>query len=392
MKSVRFAFIGLLVLCVLLWAAQGFSQEGEGTRTIVAEGAGVVINNDVALARDNAINDSLRKAVEQAVGTVISSETIVKNFEVINDQIYARSQGYIQNYRILDESVSDNLYRVKIDASVSLGSIKGDLQALGLLMARKGMPRIMVLIAEQNVGQMRPSYYWDSVDLSVCENVIQSNFLKDGFTFVDRVAVEGEIKTVVGRGAKVTNSSAARLGKQAAAELVIVGKAFAKYAGNVAGTTMKSLQANVTARAIRADNGVVIASANERSAAVHIDDITGGSEAIRKASEKLADKLKSQIVAKWQAEVSSTALIALTVHQIKSYTDFMKLKQALKDEVRGVKNLYIRKMEAGVARMDVEMEGSALVLADRLAVKQFQGFSLEITTVGQNSIEINLVK
>ena len=222
--------------------------------------------------------------------------------------------------------------------------------------------------------------------------MFQSNFLQDGFTFVDRGAVRGELKTITTRGTDLNNKMAARLGQQVDAELVIVGKAFAKAAGNVAGTSMKSLQANITARAIRTDNGMVIASATEHGAAVHIDDITGGSEAIKKATEKLAENLKTQIIAKWQSEVSSAGLISLTVRQIKSYADFMKLKDALKEEVRGVKNVYIRKMENGMAQMDIEFAGSALSLADNLAVKKFTGFSLDVTAVGQNSLEMNMIK
>lgn len=392
MRRLSYSICCILILCYLIVPMVVSAQPDAMSKVIDADGAGVVINNDLALARDNAINDSLRKAVEQAVGTVISSETVVENFEVINDSIYAKSQGYIQNYKILKENVSDSLYRVTIRATVSMGSIKDDLRALGFLMARKGMPRLMVLIAEQNVGQAHPSYFWDSVDLSVAENVFQSNFLQDGFTFVDRASVQGELKTITRRGADLNNNLAARLGKKVDAELVVIGKAFAKAAGNVAGTSMKSLQANITARAVRTDNGMVIASAAEHAAAVHIDDITGGSEAIKKATEKLAENLKAQIIAKWQSEVSSAGLVSLTVRQIKSYADFMTLKDALKEEVRGVKNVYIRKMQAGTAQMDVEFQGSALSLADNLAVKKFKGFSLDVTAVGQNSLEMNMVK
>jgi hypothetical protein len=381
----------VFVLCLIIPMVVP-AQNGEGSKVIEADGAGVVINNDLALARDNAINDSLRKAVEQAVGTVISSETVVQNYEVINDSIYAKSQGYIQNYQILNEKVSDGLYRVTIRATVSMGSIKDDLRALGFLMAQKNMPRLMVLIAEQNVGQNQPSYYWESVDLSIAENTLQSNLMQDGFTFVDRDAVKGELKTITTRGADVNDNMAARLGRQVDAELVIIGKAYAKAAGNVAGTAMRSLQANISARAVRTDTGMVIASATEHAAAVHIDDITGGSDAIRKATEKLAENLKTQIIAKWQSEVSSAGLVSLTVRQIKSYADFMKLKDALRNEVRGVKNVYIRKMEAGMAQMDVEYQGTALSLADNLAMKKFTGFSLDITAVGQNSLEMTMIK
>jgi len=378
------------VFIVLLCFSTGVMAAGESkVTTIETDGAGAIVNNNKAIGRDSAIKDALRKAVEQAVGTFISSETMVKNYEVLSDKIYARSQGYIQNYSIFYEDVRDDLYFVKIKATVSLGNIKDDLQALGLLMARKNMPRIMVLMAEQNVGQSHPYYYWQGTDLSVCENVIQSKFLKDGFTFVDRTPLAGRLKMESGN---VSDAEAARLGGQVDAELVIVGKGFAKYAGNIAGTAMKSLQANVTARAVRVDTGVVIASASGHGAAVHIDDITGGTNAFEKAAETVADSLKSQIVAKWQEEVGSTALVSLTVRGLKSYSDFIRLKDSLKTEVRGVQDIFLRKMEGGTAKMDLQIEGSAISLADELAMAKFQGFSLEITNVSQNSLEANLVK
>jgi len=378
------------VFIVLLCFSTGVMAAGDSkVTTIETDGAGAIVNNNKAIGRDSAIKDALRKAVEQAVGTFISSETMVKNYEVLSDKIYARSQGYIQNYSIFYEDVRDDLYFVKIKATVSLGNIKDDLQALGLLMARKNMPRIMVLMAEQNVGQSHPYYYWKGTDLSVCENVIQSKFLKDGFTFVDRTPLAGRLKMESGN---VSDAEAARLGGQVDAELVIVGKGFAKYAGNIAGTAMKSLQANVTARAVRVDTGVVIASASGHGAAVHIDDITGGTNAFEKAAETVADSLKSQIVAKWQEEVGSTALVSLTVRGLKSYSDFIRLKDSLKTEVRGVQDIFLRKMEGGTAKMDLQIEGSAISLADELAMAKFQGFSLEITNVSQNSLEANLVK
>jgi hypothetical protein len=392
MKKVLCLFFIALLFCMLLYPIRGFSKEVTNSRIIEAEGAGVIVNNDLALARDNAINDSLRKAVEQAVGTVLSLETIAENFEIISDKIYTKSQNYIQNYRILEEKAGENLCIVKIRATVSLGSIQNDLQALGFLAARKGLPRIIVLIAEQNVGQSHPYYYWGSVDHSICENVIQSDFLKDGFTFVDRSILSGEIKGIAMEGSGFSNSVAAHLGSEVDAELVIVGKVFATYAGNVAGTAMKSLQANVTARAIRTDTGIIIASASEYAEAVHIDEVNGGAEAIRRASEKLAESLKSQIINNWQANVSSTVMVALTVREIKSYSDFMKLRGTLKTKVKGIKNVYVRKAKSGVAVLDVEFAGSVTSLADRLAVKEFPGFSLDITNVDQNSLEMNIVK
>ncbi|HPX12375.1 MAG TPA: hypothetical protein PKW20_08830, partial [Syntrophales bacterium] len=206
---------------------------------------------------------------------------------------------------------------------------------------------------------------------------------------VDRTPLAGKLRVVRDN---ISDSEAAGMGRQVDAELVILGKAFAKYASNIAGTAMKSFQANVTAKVVRVDTGMVIASASGHGAAVHIDDITGGTNAFQKAAESVADSLKSQIIAKWQSEVGSTTLVSLTVRGLKSYSDFIRLKDALKTEARGVQEIFLRKMEGGTAKMDLQIEGSALSLADELAMAKFQGFSLDITNVSQNSLEANMVK
>ncbi len=70
------AWIGWLVL--LFFFSLSPLAPGQQVQTITAEGVGVVIGGDRAIARDQAINDALRKAVEQAVGTLVSSETWCK--------------------------------------------------------------------------------------------------------------------------------------------------------------------------------------------------------------------------------------------------------------------------------------------------------------------------
>ncbi len=43
------------------------------------------------IARDHAIKCALRKVVEKAVGTFISSDTVVENYEVLSDRIYSKA-------------------------------------------------------------------------------------------------------------------------------------------------------------------------------------------------------------------------------------------------------------------------------------------------------------
>ncbi|MCD6487318.1 MAG: hypothetical protein J7K35_08340 [Syntrophobacterales bacterium] len=103
------------------------------TIRIETEGTYVVSDGDRTPARDHAIDNSMRKAVRQAVLMLISEDVEADNADVIDDNIYSKSEDYIQEYRILKEGMEDDLYRVRVRVSLSVGDIKNDLGTLGVL-------------------------------------------------------------------------------------------------------------------------------------------------------------------------------------------------------------------------------------------------------------------
>ncbi len=382
--------IGLLPTLFLLALSGG----AIGQQTVTAEGVGVVIAGDQAIARDNAIQDALRKAVEQAVGTMVSSETLVQNFQTLNDRIYTQTKGYIQNYRIAGENPGPNLYQVTVQATVAIGDLKKDLEGLGILLGQVGKPRLMILIAEQNVGQPQPNYWWgrrygEQTDLTIAENTIMDRFREKGFDFVDHQVQSKNIQVQPAyQIADLSNQAAVTLGKQADAEVVIVGKALAKSAGSVAGTSMKSAQANLSLRAIQTDNGRVIASGTEHAASVHIDEVTGGSDAIKKASLKISDKLMDDIIKNFQKRVGATTLVQLTVNGLSGMNDWTRLKNLIQTQVRGVEAVHDRGFSGNMARMDVDMKGSAQSLAEEISRKSFNEFVIKVTGTTWNTVEM----
>ncbi|GEM_PF-3602678 len=116
---------------------------GDSSITVLSEGvASIHYSEDVA--RDRAIDDALRRAVEQALGTFVSSETIVKNYRLIEDRILSRAEGYVSSYRIVSEEIEDSLYRVRILAEVRKGKLEEDAETIKNMVLRKGRPLIYV--------------------------------------------------------------------------------------------------------------------------------------------------------------------------------------------------------------------------------------------------------
>ncbi len=387
-------WIGGWLILVLLCG--GMMAYGQQTQTVTAEGVGAVFGNDRAIARDQAIQDALRKAVEQAVGTLVSSETMVQNFQTLNDKIYTQTQGYIQNYRILSETPGTNVHQVMIQATVAIGDLEKDLQTLGFLLGQVGKPRIMILVAEQQIGQQYYNYWWGThrgaqADLNVAENTIMDRFREKGFDVVDHQAQAGNIKVPPAfQVVELSNQNAITLGKQVDAEIVLIGKALARSVGSIAGTSMKSVQANISMRAIQIDNARVLSSGNENAAAVHIDEVTGGVEAIKKASAKMSAKMMDDILKNFQKRVGATTTVQLIVLGLVDANDIRRFKTSVLGQVRGVEGIHERSFSESMVKMDLDVRGSAQSISQEISRKTFPDFAVKVIRSTWNTLEVQV--
>jgi hypothetical protein len=153
---------------------------------------------------------------------------------------------------------------------------------------------------------------------------------------------------------------------------------------------MRSVQADVALRAVNTDNGQVIASSSNHAAAVHPSEVTAGTNALKTATEAIADQLLAQIVDRWNQDVSSGAMIQLVVSGIQSYSRLVKFKEMIQKNVRNIKGIYQRDFNSGVATLDITVPTSSQKLADELVVIDYGDFSIDVTGIKQNSINLKM--
>ncbi|HTY07872.1 MAG TPA: hypothetical protein VMF29_01780 [Candidatus Edwardsbacteria bacterium] len=378
----KFAAIAAALLCLCLGAA--FGQE---LQEITTDGTAQVKNGDKAQARDEAIQDALRNAVEQVTGAVVSSSTVVENAMTVEDNIYSKAKGYVKSYTVLGATEADNgnTLNVKIKALVRAEALKED---VGDIVRGAGNPRMMVLITEKNIGQTE--YSGLDVNLGIAESAIIEEMRQKGFEFVDQETAEKNVRRDKAMAALEGDAAAAALiGDRAGADVIITGKAFAKEAAGVSEMLggMKSMQATVSVKAFNTDDGKVLVSKSESDKAVHIDEVAGGTEAIKKAATKLADYMVDEIVKKYTRGANTVTLSVTGVKDFQAYTDFVN---ALKYEVRGVKAVHERDMTGNVGLIEVETKFNARQLATELLYKPFEKFTARTTAVTANRINLRI--
>jgi hypothetical protein len=394
------AWAAALFYAVLFCASgggTGLAQQAvpAGPVEVSATGNGSIIGNDVAHAKDDAVEDALRKAVEQTLGTMIQAESLVENAMLIEDRILSKTEGYVQKYSIVKEGkAAPDMYEVTVKALVKTADLKSDLDAIATLLRRKNMPRLVVIIQEQNVGETPDAAHLISADLNTAETALMDAFMAKGFRFVDDATVQRNLTNAKAAAILEGNAvQAAALGKKTGAEFVLSGKALAKTTEvEVYGTKIRSQQATVTVRAVRAGTGDVVAVSTAQGKYSHIDDVAGGTLAIQKACATVSQDLIAKIISKWSGEVSSGTAITLNVKNVADFAQLSNFKGTLPLVVRGVQSVVQRDFHDGYATLEINFKDKAEDMAQRLSTASFEGYKAKVTGVTEGSVTVELVE
>jgi len=163
-------------------------------------------------------------------------------------------------------------------------------------------PTVMLLISEQNINGPQKAWWASQIDLSATESRVAQALLQQGYNLVDPAQAKKAVSqnpafSIVG----ISDPDTIKLASLAKAQYVVVGKAIASAGGKIPSSNMISCFANVSAKLIRVKDGAVIAYLDATGKSVHVDTITGGTEALNNAAGDLGYKLSaamSQLPAK----------------------------------------------------------------------------------------------
>ncbi len=378
-----------LGLSGLLLSTPAFAK----TQAVTVDGVAAIVNGDKAMARDRALDDAKRKAVEQVAGSQVSAQTITENFQLVEDKIYARASGFVRTYKIASENVEEGVYRVRINAEVDEKAIADDLT---LLFASK--PRVLVMIAEQNVGSKGFSYWWGNSGFVADLNLMQSTLIQawqpKGFKFVDPAMLKDSL-TVKGPMQKpgIADDAVVSIGRDTDADIVIVGKILVSDAGQVMdGVKMHSYHAVGSLRLLNVDTGEIVAVTDDTGVAAHVDPNLGGRLAIKALAKKLSPNLEKKIMARWTAESAGSREIELVAENVRSSKQVREIARVLKEEIRGVESVNVRRRKRGKAFITVKVRASATDLARDLEQRSFSGFGVEIESATRGKLIVSLKK
>ncbi|OHD63765.1 MAG: hypothetical protein A2176_14620 [Spirochaetes bacterium RBG_13_51_14] len=352
-----------------------------------AEGVAAIFDNDKALARDRAINDARNKLVEKILGTTVSGQSIMRDFELVKMIVEAKSYGLVKNETIIKEKSDAEMYTVELEGTVEPAVIE---DAIRDALNRYGRPKFIVLVNESFEGrQSMPGY-------TATEIIMQDLMGNLGFEFVDAQTTRELMKTERAKMQKAMSGSISEdvqqlLLNSVGAEVVIFGVALTDDQTHVLesqfGTTnMKSKRASVTLKAVDVYSARILATKVVEAGGVDISPQVASKKAVENAlkrkdalgSDKNAPGTFIDTIMKKFVESATHRQINILITGL-DYNGLKKFRNEVENRIRGVQQVLDKGRIGRAARIEVYFAGTTNEFIDELKAKSEKlGFQIDI--------------
>ncbi|MDX9817642.1 MAG: hypothetical protein RBT16_01930 [Desulfococcus multivorans] len=367
-------------------------------------------DGNIASAKAEAIAAALAAAVDQGAMAIFSPEAIAREFKIYSATVTPGTEAFIENYKILGEASSGGYYRIMMQVTVSMDQLKsslgkfqpaagtdtasGESPAPGSVDAIE-RPRILFLLSEQSINDVAPRFWWDESSApvtSLVEAAIARKAREAGFVVLEHGTTPPDVpvKAAVIFQPDLSNRDASEIGRIMGADVVIVGKAIVYAVSDTGAGGDPAYNATISVRAVQAENDREIASGFETAVRQHPNEIDGSEDALTAAGLQAAKQLIPAIASAWQDMARSSEGLTVTVTGTRNLGNFVRFRQVLRD-LPGVRNLQILEIRADEAVIALHFEGDTQTLMDRLSGQTFELFTVEIRSVSEKALHIDLV-
>jgi len=120
--------------------------EVKAEKRVQSTGIGVILNEDVASARDRALKKAFENALQELIAGLYPFADITNFDRAVKEVLATDPLEFIDRYRILLDSREENLYKVEVEAWVSEDKVNRRLSEAGLIRYEGKVLKLGILI------------------------------------------------------------------------------------------------------------------------------------------------------------------------------------------------------------------------------------------------------
>jgi len=340
-------------------------------------------------AKDEAVAQALRTAVEEACGVFLTTQSKTDDYKAVYDKVIANAVGYVREHKVDTVTVAQGVTTVKVRARVSTRKFQEDWASVAHTVNQENNPRVVVAIVEA-VHQAAAGPTYEVKEGGKVETMVESFFLAKGISLMDKnTAAKTQKRDILLAAIKDDVDSVASLGARFKADVVVLGKAVAKFGKElkIAGQTMYQYTAGLNVRVVQTDSARVLAVKSFGPFTVNTMQKGGGEDkALAKLADDCSPKLLAAVIEAWRkrANVSRTVELSITGMDFQTWKTF----KAEVSKIRGVQAVRLREITQSVANIDIEYRYGNEGLADRLT--ELKKVKLKVTEITSNRLRLKI--
>ena len=362
--------------------------------TFIVMGTGNVKKENVSAARQEAIKNCLITAVGLKATDLMNIDSMVQNFETLNEILYTNIDKYIRGYKVLTEARSESTYRVMVQVTVSSKMVKRKLTKAGIMQGKMVMPKILFFIAEQSLEDGSPKYWWGSgmpFVNSASEKAMVEVMKEKGFKIIKHgPRIQNMAFRIVAGEPNLNDREAIDFAAKMNADVIITGSSIANHLPNIMGADMKSFKGLTAVRALLVKTGKQIGSTSRAAVTANVNEIEGGRDALSGAGTLAGEEIARQIVSAWLKKDEDTEKFEILLKGAGNLANFVMFRRML-STIQGVKFVQVKELKSNKATISVDFNGKTKELAAALMLKAFESFGINIYEVSDSQLKIELI-
>jgi hypothetical protein len=390
----------------------GFIPTPSHAKRVNVTGQAGAVEGDKGATLKAVKRDARRKAVEAGAGVLVKSNTIVRNYQMVSDEISSSSTGVITNEQFGKMTEKDGVASISLTADVSPSAVE---DAICTVVKANHDPRIAVMFVETRKDGNESFSSVGSKSRGPLEALITEALMSNCFTLVDtgvkvtQLAGDGDIPSELVEAA-ITNANAQYLlvgtgnAERAQASDIVKGTGLNSYNVSASLKLMnvdtKELEATATASlsltGIAFDGALMRHSRygdkNDYGTPVKVTPKGNIYKTRELLQNRLMDQLFTAIGKRWASDLVNTSKVVVEVKNVKKFKHLKAFKRATTAVFSGavIQNPKLRK---GKATMVVEgIDGGADAFAEKLEGQKVAGMTVEVSEVSGGKVILELTK
>lgn len=368
--SGRAAVRRIAVHRIVVWGAAAYlaaapaslsAQLGGPAEKVVVTGSADVVTT-VEAARERALQQAFRLAVEQVAGVLVESETLSRNLALFEDNILTRTDGYVRRFEVLDQREEEGAVMLEVEVEVVAGPLSGDLKSLGILLRRADYPLVSVELFASSNAELPPDV---------------------------GPRLEAEVRSVLkSKGLEVVEPN----GRGLDAVVRIEGTLEWSDLGDPTGLGMQSAMASVSMQAIEDATGSVLTASRSRGRGAGVSVADARDRAGMQALDGAVDDLVDGLVDSWSSRVNNRDAVLLSVRGIDSFEQVTLLADAIENRFEETEDVVQRQVavDRGTAFLEWRGRSNASTLARWLAGQDLGDFRVVVVGTGGNMVQLEI--